>query len=105
MQCRGIREIGPPQDRPLRRALPLFVVAAWFVSPAWAGPEQCPVQDFAIEAALGDAAAQYNLGGMFKRGFSEQMTRKEAMRWLSLAADQGHRRAEAELFELAEPQI
>lgn len=68
MQCRGIREIGSPQDRPLRRALPLFVIAAWFVSPAWAGPDLCPVQDFAIEAALGNAVAQYNLGVELYRG-------------------------------------
>ena len=62
MQCRGIREIGPPQDRLLRRILLFLVAASLLVFPAWAGPEQCPVQDFAIEAALGNAAAQYNLG-------------------------------------------
>lgn len=82
MQCRGIREIGSPQDRSLRRALPLFVIAAWFVSPAWAGPDLCPVQDFAIEAALGNAVAQYNLGVELYRGERlEQNLEKAAALW------------------------
>lgn len=82
MQCRGIREIGPPQDRPLRRILLFLVAASLLVFPAWAGPEQCPVQDFAIEAALGNAVAQYNLGVELYRGERlEQNLEKAAALW------------------------
>ncbi len=46
------------------------------------GPEPCPVQGFAIEAALGDAAAQYNLGVELYRGERvEQDLEKAAALW------------------------
>ncbi|MBW2293954.1 MAG: sel1 repeat family protein [Deltaproteobacteria bacterium] len=51
-------------------------------------------------AAQNYAPALYNLGGMFSRKLSPEMTREEAEKWLSLAAAQGHQRAEYELAEL-----
>ena len=101
MQRRGIREIGPAQDRPSRRPLLYFLAIALFVSPAWAGPEQCPVQDFAIDAALGNASAQYNLGVELYRGERvEQNLEKAAGLW-RMSVEQGNVPAHNSLGYLA----
>ena len=49
---------------------------------------------------FGDAAAQYNLARMFLDGSGVSRDRRQAARWLYLAADKGHIESEAVLGQL-----
>lgn len=51
-------------------------------------------------AALGDPAAQMNLGYLYDQGLGVAQNRSEAARWYRLAADQGEPRAQYSLADL-----
>ena len=53
------------------------------------------------EAEQGDAQSQYLLGVMYADGIGVEQDAAEAARWLRLAEEQGHAKAQAELVTLA----
>jgi len=62
------------------------------------------VVSFQRQSALsGNRTAQYDLGMRYLQGNGVERDHEEARRWLKLAADQGHNRAEKELQRLPAP--
>jgi len=57
----------------------------------------CAFLNFKLEAKLGDAEAQYNLGIMYERGESVKESKGEALRWFSKAANNGYVKAQLSL--------
>ena len=53
-------------------------------------------------AEQGLAAAQYNLGNMYRKGEGVPQDDKEALKWYNLTAEQGHAAAQVLLAALSE---
>ncbi|MBF0185127.1 MAG: SEL1-like repeat protein [Magnetococcales bacterium] len=58
------------------------------------------ITDLLQLAEQGDADAQFKLGFMYAKGVTVAMDGREALKWLSKAAEQGHRGAEFELKQV-----
>ncbi len=85
-------------------AVLLVVLAA----PAWAGFDEgvaaydrgdyaTALRELRPLAEQGDAAAQYNLGGMYYGGYGVPQDYAEAVKWYRKAAEQGHALAQNNL--------
>ena len=64
---------------------------------AQAGDFATALQEWAPLAEAGDAAAQYNLGQMYRKGQGVLQDYAEAVKWFRLAADQGYANAQYNL--------
>ena len=58
------------------------------------------VEALRLDAKQGDAEAQYQLGTAYLDGLGVEMDASEALSWLQLSADQGHRQAQSNLAYL-----
>ncbi|MDC1231360.1 sel1 repeat family protein [Octadecabacter sp.] len=65
-----------------------------------AGDYATALQEWTPFAEAGYAAAQYNLGLMYKNGNGVPQDYAEAARWYRLAANQGHARAQSNLGQM-----
>ena len=74
--------------------LALAMLALTLIAPWAVGQDPDPIAETRRLAEQGDADAQYNLGYRYVTGIGVPQDRAEAVRWLRLAADQGHTQAE-----------
>ena len=63
-------------------------------SVAAATAQSAAIKQLRLGAQQGDAAAQSNLGGMYRRGEGVPQDNQEAAKWYRLAADQGYATAQ-----------
>ena len=74
-----------------RTTLAVSMLALTLIAPWALGQDLTETRRLAEQ---GDADAQYNLGYRYVTGIGVPQDRAEAVRWLRLAADQGHTQAE-----------
>ena len=84
------------ERRPTRKRTTLVVsmLALTLIAPWALGQDPDAIMETRRLAEQGDADAQYNLGYRYVTGIGVPQDRAEAVRWLRLAADQGHTQAE-----------
>ena len=84
------------ERRPTRKRTTLVVsmLALTLIAPWAVGQDPDAIIETRRLAEQGDADAQYNLGYRYVTGIGVPQDRAEAVRWLRLAADQGHTQAE-----------
>ena len=78
----------------IRTTLAVSVLALTLIAPWSVGQDPDAIIETRRLAEQGDADAQYNLGYRYVTGIGVPQDRAEAVRWLRLAADQGHTQAE-----------
>ena len=78
----------------IRTTLALAALALTLIAPWALGQDPDTITEIRLPAEQGDADAQYNLGYRYVTGIGVPQDRAEAVRWLRLAADQGHTQAE-----------
>lgn len=76
--------------RPLKMRWRLTCVVAVFLGSVTPASTQQDYEATRHAAEQGDAAAQYNLGGMYANGWGVPQDYAEAVRWYRLAAEQGY---------------
>ena len=74
--------------------LAVSVLALTLIAPWTLAQDPDAIMETRRRAEQGDADAQYNLGYRYVTGIGVPQDRAEAVRWLRLAADQGHTQAE-----------
>ena len=77
----------------IRTTLALAALALTLIAPWALGQDPDTITEIRLQAEQGDADAQYNLGYRYVTGIGVPQDRAEAVRWLRLAADQGHTQA------------
>ena len=82
------------ERRPTKILLAVSVLALTLIAPWAVGQDPDTITEIRLQAEQGDADAQYNLGYRYVTGIGVPQDRAEAVRWLRLAADQGHTQAE-----------
>ena len=69
---------------------PVSVLALTLIAPWALGQDPDPITEIRRQAEEGDVDAQFNIGGRYFRGVGVPEDDTEAVRWLRLAAEQGH---------------